>query len=143
MTPLSEVANNLGVMESRRGDYTKALEHFSRAYQGDSKDFDFCLNLGVSLWYLKRYDEAAPYLEHATRLNDEDPAAHALLAAVFDKLGNAKGEKRQLDWLGQHDGSSMATVEEDILPQARLKKNFPGFRLRPVAVAKAREEKSK
>lgn len=139
-TPLREVENNLGVMETRRGDYTKALKRFSRAYEGDSKDFDFGLNLGVCLWYLKRYDEAVPYLEHAARLNDEDPAAHALLAALFGKLGNAEGQKRELDWLGQHEGTSMATVEEDILPQARLKKNFAVFR---PAVAKAREEKSK
>lgn len=136
-TPLNEVSNNLGVMETRRGRYGEALTHFERAYQGDPSDFDFCLNLGVCLWYLNRYQEAATHLEEAARVNDEDAAAHALLAVVFGKLGNSEGQRREIQWLSDHEGDSAESVAEDILPQARLKKNYEGrgFRLLSLALS--------
>ena len=140
---LNEVWNNLGVMETRRGQYAEALDHFERAYRGDPSDYDFCLNLGVCLWYLKRYDEAATRLGEAALENDEDPAPHALLAVVFGRLGNLDGQRRELQWLGNHGGSSMANVTEEILPQARLKKNYEGrgFQLLSLAVSNALEER--
>jgi tetratricopeptide (TPR) repeat protein len=140
--PLNEVWNNLGVMETRRGQYAEALDHFERAYRGDPSDYDFCLNLGVCLWYLKRYEEAATHLGEAALENDEDPSPHALLAVVFGKLGNLDGQRRELQWLSNHEGSSMANVTEEILPQARLKKNYEGrgFQLLSLAVSNALEE---
>src|ERR1019366_6312501 len=49
--PLNEVANNLGVLEARRGRYSEALANFGRACQSDPSDADFCFNRGVALWY--------------------------------------------------------------------------------------------
>lgn len=136
-TPLSEVSNNLGVMETRRGRYAEAFAHFERAYEADSRDFDFCLNLGLSLWYLKRYDEAARRVAEAVRADGEDPAAHALLALLGEKLGDADGKRRELEWLAEHEGGSAEKSTENILPQARLKKNYEGrgFRLLSLALA--------
>jgi tetratricopeptide (TPR) repeat protein len=142
LTPLNEVSNNLGVMEARRGQYAAALAHFERAYQGDPGDFDYSLNLGVCLWHLERYAEAARYLEEAVRSNDEDPAAHALLAAVLGKLGNLEGQRHEMEWLAEREGSPVPQVTEDILPQARLKKNYEGrgFELLSLAVSNQIEE---
>jgi tetratricopeptide (TPR) repeat protein len=139
--PLNEVWNNLGVMQSRRGRYAEALPDFEHAYQADPNDPDFCLNLAVCLWYLKKYQDAAKYLRQAVRNDDNDPATHALLAVVSGKLGDAAGRKREVAWLEEHEGASMANVGEDILPQTRLEKHYDGraFRLLALAVRNALE----
>lgn len=139
--PLNEVWNNLGVMESRRGRYADALPHFERAYQGDPKDPDFCFNLAVCLWYLQRYEDAARRLEEAVRANDDDPATHALLAVALGKRGDSGGRQREIRWLEEHEGRSVADVNQDILPQPRLEKHYDGkaFRLLGLAVRNALE----
>ena len=140
--PLGEVSNNLGVMQARSKHYGDALASFERAYQADPRDPDFCFNLGACLWYLKRYEEAAKYLEEAVRENDDNPAAHALLAAAFSKAGDADGERREQQWLKEHEGDSTAQVAEDALPWTRIKKRYDGraFRLLSLTVRNALEE---
>lgn len=140
--PLGEVSNNLGVMQAHRGAYAEALPNFEQAYRADPTDSDFCFNLGICLWYLKRYDEAAQHLEEALRENDDDPAAHALLAAALGKLGNADGQRREQQWLDQHEAAPTTATAEDILPWTRVKKRYDGkaFRLLSLTVRNALEE---
>jgi Tfp pilus assembly protein PilF len=59
------------------------------------------------------------------------------------KLGDAAGERTQLEWLGQHEVGSEAGLSQDVLPQPRLKKNFDerAFRLLSLAVHNALEER--
>ncbi|HZP01989.1 MAG TPA: tetratricopeptide repeat protein [Terriglobia bacterium] len=134
--PLNEVFNNLGVMKARRGQYADALPDLERAYQGDTSDSDFSFNLGVCSWYLKKYPEAARYLREALSKNDDDPDAHTLLAAVYGRLGDVTGQRRELQWLSEQEGNVTADLGGDFLPQVRLKKNFDGraFRLLSLAV---------
>jgi tetratricopeptide (TPR) repeat protein len=141
--PLDEVANNAGVLAARGGRYAEALDDFERAFKSDPTDGDFCFNRGVTLWNLRRYDEAAKSLEEAIRLNDNDSEAHTLLAVVLGRLGDAAGERTQLEWLGQHEVGSEAGLSRDVLPQPRLKKNFDGraFRLLSLTVHNALEER--
>jgi len=139
--PLNEVSNNLGVLEVRRGQYPAALASFQRAFQGDPTDPDFSFNLGVALWYLQRYPEAVKALEEAVRANAEDMEAHTLLAAVSEKLGDKARESRELGWLSEHDVGPGIYQLADVLPRARLKKNYDGraFRLLSVAFHNALE----
>jgi tetratricopeptide (TPR) repeat protein len=139
--PLNEVWNNLGVMECRRTRYAEALADFERAHQGDPSDPDFCFNLGACLWYLKRYEQAARLLQEAARANGDDPSTHVLLAAIAGKLGDGVGRRRQVEWLQEHEGGSMADVRDDTLPQTRLEKHYDGraFRLLGLAVQNALE----
>ena len=139
--PLDEVSNNLGVLEARRGRYAEALENFERAYQSDPSDPDFCFNRGVALWYQKHYPEAAEALQAAVQANPEDSEAHTLLAVVLGKLGNAAGERKELDWLASHEVGSAAGEPGDVLPMPRLKKNYDGraFRLLELAMHNAME----
>jgi tetratricopeptide (TPR) repeat protein len=141
--PLDEVANNEGVLEARDGWYAKALDDFERAYKSDPTDADFCFNRGVTLLNLRRYNAAGQSLEEAIRLNDDDSEAHTLLAVVRGKLGDAAGERTQLEWLAQHEVGSEAGLSRDVLPQPRLKKNFDGraFRLLSLTVHNALEER--
>jgi len=128
--PLNEVSNNLGVLKARRGRYAEALPSFERAFQGDPTDPDFAFNLGVCLWYLNRFAESAQYLREALRANNEDAEAHTLLAMVLGKLGDSPGQRAELQWLAEHGNDLGADLAGDILPQARLKKNYDGRALR-------------
>jgi tetratricopeptide (TPR) repeat protein len=141
--PLGEVVNNQGVLEAKAGRYPEALDDFDRASKSDPTDADFCLNRGIALFSLKQYKPAAAALEESIRLKGDDPEAHSLLAVVSGKLGDAAGERAQLDWLSKHEVGSEAALSRDVLPQPRLKKTFDGraFRLLSLAVHNALEER--
>ena len=140
--PLNEVWNNLGFMQARRGRYEEAAASFARAYQGDPTDPVFCFNLGACLSLLKRYQDAARYLEEAVRLAADDPEAHTLLAGALGNLGNAEGEEREFRWLAEHEGNSVGEAGPDLLAHLRLEKNYDGraYRLLSLAVRNALEK---
>ncbi len=48
--PLTEVYNNLGVVEARRGRRGPAVEYFSKASNADPNDGDYRFNLAVALY---------------------------------------------------------------------------------------------
>jgi tetratricopeptide (TPR) repeat protein len=141
--PLNEVANNLGVLQARRGRYSEALENFTRACQNDPSDADFCFNRSVALWYQKRYQEAAEALQEAIRANADDTEAHTLRAAILGKLGDDTEEQVEVEWLSAHEVEPGADQPGDVLPQPRLKKNYNGraFRLLELTLHNALEER--
>ena len=63
--PLTEVYNNLGVVEARRGRRASAVEYFTKAVNADPNDADYRFNLAVALF--KNGDSAAA----ARQLKDE------------------------------------------------------------------------
>jgi len=140
--PLNEVWNNLGFMQARRGRYEEAAASFEHAYQGDPTDMVFCFNFAACLSLLKRYKDAARYLEEAVRLAADDPEAHTLLAMALGSLGNAEEEEREFRWLAEHEGNSAGEAGPDLLPHLRLKKNYDGraYRLLALAVRNALEK---
>ena len=48
--PLTEVYNNLGVVEARRGRRAAAVEYFTKAVNADPNDPDYRFNLAVALY---------------------------------------------------------------------------------------------
>jgi len=141
--PLDEVSNNLGVLEARRGHYAEALANFERAYQSDPSDADFCFNRGVALWYAKQYPAAAESLQAAVRSNPDDFEARTLLAVVYGKLSDTAAQRKELDWLAEHEVGRAADPPGEVLPLPRLKKNYDGraFRLLELALHNAMEER--
>ena len=141
--PLNEVWNNLGVLQARAGNEPEALKSFLRAHKGDDRDPTYCFNLGASYYYLKDYQQSTKYLEQAVKLDDNDLRARTLLASALGKMGNSAGEHEQLTWVASHEGSSMANLAEDILPQPRITKSYDGkaFRLLSVTVHNTLEQK--
>jgi tetratricopeptide (TPR) repeat protein len=121
--PLSEAANNLGVVRARRGDFQNALANFESASKDDPLDADFNFNTAVCLWELKRYGDAAKYLRAALAQDDNDPEAHTLLAVVLGKLPDPSGERQQTDWLAKHQAAGPGS---DFAPALRLKKHYDG-----------------
>ncbi|MGH9328574.1 MAG: tetratricopeptide repeat protein [Terriglobia bacterium] len=133
--PLNEVWNNLGVLEARRADYKDALASFERAFAGDSSDPEYAYNVGVCYCDLKEYRSGAEYLEKALRKSPDGLAVRTMLAYALRQEGDSAASQAQLEWVAEHDGSSMADLNTSILPQPRLKKTFNGAAFRMLAVA--------
>jgi tetratricopeptide (TPR) repeat protein len=80
--PLTEVYNNLGVVESRRGRKVAAVEHFQKAVQADPSDPDYHFNLAVALYRNGEQANAARQLQETLRLRPTDAESKALLDAL-------------------------------------------------------------
>ena len=61
--PLTEVYNNLGVVEARRGHLPAAVEYFSKAVEADPNDSDYRFNLSVALYGKGDCDGSQPATE--------------------------------------------------------------------------------
>jgi Tfp pilus assembly protein PilF len=65
-----------------------------------------------------------------------------LLAVVFGKLGDTAAQRKELDWLAEHEVGTAAGQAGDVLPMPRLKKNYDGraFRLLQLTLHNAMEQ---
>jgi Flp pilus assembly protein TadD/TolB-like protein len=127
--PLSEVYNNLGVIQFHRGRPREALASFDRALTGDPANPVVQFNRAACLGSLERYEEAVKVLDEYLRVEGDDAEAHTLLAAVLGRLGDSVGKRQEIHWLVEHEGSSLEQAEvlaNTFLPQPRLKKNYSG-----------------
>ena len=79
--PLTEVYNNLGVVNARRGRKT-ALEYFRKAADADPTESDYRFNLAVALFRAGDSAGAQRELREALRLRPSDSEAKALLATL-------------------------------------------------------------
>jgi tetratricopeptide (TPR) repeat protein len=122
-TPLAEVWNNLGFLQSHRSRWMEAMASFDRAYQADSSDPDYSFNLGVCLWNQKRYPVAVRYLREALQSAPEDLEIHRLLRESLAAAGDVEGRKKEDQWLEVREESA-GNGNGAILPQPRLKKQF-------------------
>ncbi|MGH9406210.1 MAG: tetratricopeptide repeat protein [Terriglobia bacterium] len=140
--PLSEVWNNLGVLEARGGDEKDALAHFERAHQMDPSDADYTFNLGACSVDLGQYPQAVRYLEAAKTESPDNLGVRTLLAYAMQKSGDEAQSRVELEWVSRHDGSAMADLSDQILPESRLKKQYNGaaFRLLSAAVHNSLED---
>ena len=80
--PLTEVYNNLGVVESRRGRKTSAVEYFSKAVNADPSDADYRFNLAVALYKNGDSAGAARQLKEELQRRPADGEAKSLLDLV-------------------------------------------------------------
>ncbi len=76
--PLTEVYNNLGVVDARRGRRT-ALDYFQKAVDADPTDEDYRFNLGVALYRTGDLSGAVRQLREAVNLRSTDGEARAML----------------------------------------------------------------
>ena len=116
--PLSEVYNNLGVVESRLGK-NSSVEYLERAVQADPTDEDYHFNLAVSLAHSHDAAGAIRQLKEAVELRPSDSEA-----------------KAYLDTLSNPSNSSARP------PLARIKRNYDeaSYRQLAFAVESAEEE---
>lgn len=81
--PLTEVYNNLGVVDARRGRRAAAMEYFSKAVTADPTDADYRFNLALA--YYKSGDNAAAskQLREELQLRPTDAEAKSLLDSIL------------------------------------------------------------
>ena len=96
--PLTEVYNNLGVVQSRRGKKT-AVKFFEKAIEADSRDADYHFNLGLALLKsgdtagaLKKFKEA-----QALRPADTEIKAAVESGTDFSRTGTTQPPRISLE----------------------------------------------
>ena len=97
--PLSEVYNNLGASESRRG-MAQAVDDFRKALNGDPNDPDYRFNLGYALWRQGEFAEAAEQFRAALQEMPDDPAATALLGRCLKQQAFRANDPKDARWQG-------------------------------------------
>jgi tetratricopeptide (TPR) repeat protein len=80
--PLTEVYNNLGVVDARRGRRTAAIEYFSKAVAADPKDADYRFNLALALFKNGDSAGAARQLKEELQLRPTDAEGKSLLEMI-------------------------------------------------------------
>ena len=98
--PLTEVYNNLGVVEARRGHRAAAVEYFSKAVTADPNDADYRFNLAVALF----------------KNGDSSGAARQLRAEQVElahRLG-LLGAEHRVDGVGVHQEQPLARMVERV-----------------------------
>jgi len=80
--PLTEIYNNMGVVEARRGRRAPAVEYFAKAVNADPNDADYRFNLAVALF--KNGDSAAAsrQLKDELQQRSTDSEAKTLLDMI-------------------------------------------------------------
>ncbi len=137
--PLGAVSNNLGAAEAAQGHYQQALANFERAVRGEPNVADFSFNAAVCDWYLQNYSQAAKFLKSAMESAPRDAEIHTMLESVDQKLGDARGQQVQVQWLSRHEGESGVQLAQGYMPQTRIEKTYNGraFRLLMISVQNA------
>ncbi|MBI3208077.1 MAG: tetratricopeptide repeat protein [Candidatus Solibacter usitatus] len=76
--PMTEVQNNLGACQLRRG-LPSALESFRKAKEDEPSDLDYLFNFAYALWRQGEFDESAAHLREILKRDPADEQASLLL----------------------------------------------------------------
>ncbi len=117
--PLIEVYNNLGVVASRRGKKSAAVEYFQKAVQADPSDADYHFNLAVALYRNGDSASAARQLRDALSKRPSDAEAKSLLDSINT------GFARALD---------PTQTTQNRVPLERIKRNYDETSYRQLAL---------
>ena len=93
--PLTEVYNNLGVVDARRGRRTAAVEYFSKAVAADPSDPDYRFNLAVALFKNGDSAGAARQLREELQRRPNDRGGEVAAGHDWPRRYGAERELRQ------------------------------------------------
>ncbi len=108
--PAASIANNLGVIQLRRGavgQASSASYHFGEARKLAPDDFDCIFNLGYAFFFERDLQASIYWLREAVRGNPADGDAHYVLGAALTASGATTEGGREKD-LARHLSSSYA-----------------------------------
>ncbi len=118
--PLTEVYNNMGVAEARRGRRAAAVEYFSKATNADPNDADYRFNLAVALFKNGDGAGAARQLREELQQRPTDGEAKSLLEminrGVTPPPANATAATPA--------GNALLAANQPRIPQERIKRNY-------------------
>ena len=80
--PLTEVYNNLGVVDARRGRHTAAVDYFSKSVAADPNDPDYRFNLALALFKNGDAAGAAHQLKEEIQRRPTDAEAKSFLEMI-------------------------------------------------------------
>jgi tetratricopeptide (TPR) repeat protein len=117
--PLTEVYNNMGVVEGRRGRRSASIEHFTKAVMADPSDPDYRFNLAVALYKNADNPGAAQQLREELQRRPNDIEARTLLETIN------RGVSAPLS-TGSQTAASASTLSgsQPRLPMERIKRNY-------------------
>ena len=85
-TFVADVMNTWGIIDIRRNEIIKALEHFRRAYTLNPTMFEAWVNSGTINLSFRGYQDAREAFEHAIHLRDDSYDAHIGLGVALRGL---------------------------------------------------------
>jgi tetratricopeptide (TPR) repeat protein len=119
--PLTEVYNNLGVVEARRGRRASAVEYFSKAVSADPNDPDYRFNLAVALFKNGDSSGAARQLREELQRGPSDGEAKALLDLI--NRGGAPPPQVNPNATAT-SGNTLLSPNQPRIPMERIKRNY-------------------
>ena len=118
--PLTEVFNNMGVAESRRGHRAAAVEYFSKAVTADPNDADYRFNLAVALFKNGDSAGAARQLREELQQRPTDGEAKALL----DAINRGAVAPAASSTSPASAGNALLSANPPRIPLERIKRNY-------------------
>ena len=116
--PLTEVYNNLGVVEGRRGRRASAVEYFTKAVNADPKDPDYRFNLAVALYKNGDSTGAVRQLHEELQQRPSDGEARSLLDTITRSAASAPPQNA-----AAASGNALLPSQPRI-PLERIKRNY-------------------
>ena len=137
--PLTEVYNNLGVLESRRGRRS-AIDYFRKAISADPQDPDYRYNLAVAWYRLGNREAAFKDVKEALALRSADPEARELLALIMQPpaeapppesaFPSASASPSPRSIVASSSSSSPASTADTTAPRVNVNTNIPAERIK-------------
>ena len=116
--PLTELFNNMGVSEARRGHRAQAVEYFSKAVNADPNDADYRFNLAVALFKNGDSAGAARQLKDELQQRPTDGEAKTLLDMIN------RGVPPPMQATTTAAGNALLPSAQPRLPLERIKRNY-------------------
>jgi len=116
--PLTELYNNMGVAEARRGRRAQAVEYFSRAVNADPYDDEYRFNLAVALFKNGDSAGASRQLKDELQQRPNDGEAKTLLDMIN------RGVPPPQPSPGAGAGNALLPPNQLHLPMERIKRNY-------------------
>ncbi|MDR3747367.1 MAG: tetratricopeptide repeat protein [Acidobacteriota bacterium] len=119
--PLTEVYNNLGVVEDRRGHHSSAVEYLSKAVNADPNEEDYRFNLAVALYKNGDAAGAARQLHEALQRRPNDGEAKSFLDAINRGAPSAYAQAANA---APGSESALLPSTQSRIPLERIKRNY-------------------
>ena len=117
--PLTELYNNMGVVEARRGRRPSAVEYFSKAVNADPNDADYRFNLAVALFKNGDSTGAARQLRDELQQRPNDGEARALQDMI-----SRGAPPPPVSAPGAAPGNALLPSNQGHIPLERIKRNY-------------------
>ena len=90
----SRIFSNLGHVQMRNGEYTKALQSYNHALEYDKNNEYAYNNIAQAHFQMHEFEKAIPYALKALEINPKMDKASTLLAITYTLLGDRENSEK-------------------------------------------------